>query len=90
MDCYDQFTSNDELHITTGISTSILGIAQKIQLLFKSIGKEVKIIPSSSKDEVQKDARNIPDPYIRKWWTPKTTVVDGISKVFDEIKLEYL
>ena len=90
MGCYDQFSSNDELHITTGVSTSILEIAQNIQSLFRSIGKEVKISPSSSKDEVQKDARNIPDPYIRKWWTPKTTVVDGISKVFDEIKLEYL
>jgi len=89
MGCYDQFSSTDELHITTGVSTSILEIAQNIQSLFKSIGKEIKISPSSSKDEVQKDARNIPDPYIRKWWTPKTTVVDGISKVFDEIKLEY-
>ena len=86
MGCYDQFSSTDELHITTGVSTSILEIAQNIQSLFKSIGKEIKISPSSSKDEVQKDARNIPDPYIRKWWTPKTTVVDGISKVFDEIK----
>jgi len=90
MGCYDQFSSTDELHITTGVSTSILEIAQNIQSLFKSIGKEIKISPSSSKDEVQKDARNIPDPYIRKWWTPKTTVIDGISKVFDEIKLEYL
>ncbi len=90
MGCHDQFSSTDELHITTGVSTSILEIAQNIQSLFKSIGKEIKISPSSSKDEVQKDARNIPDPYIRKWWTPKTTVVDGISKVFDEIKLEYL
>ena len=89
MGCYDQFTCDDELHITTGISTSILEIARNIQVLFKNIGKEVKVVPASSKDEVQKDARNIPDPYIRKWWTPKTTVVDGISKVFDEIKLEY-
>ena len=89
MDCYDQFSSTDELHITTGISTSILEIAQNIQTLFKSIGKEINISPSSSKDEVQKDARNIPDPYIRKWWTPKTNIVDGLSKVFDQIKLEY-
>ena len=90
MGCYDQFSSTDELHITTGVSTSILEIAQNIQSLFKSIGKEIKISPSSSKDEVQKDARNIPDSYIRKWWTPKTNIVDGISKVFDEIRLEYL
>ena len=89
MGCYDQFSSTDELHITTGVSTSILEIAQNIQTLFRSIGKEVKISPSSSKDEVQKDARNIPDPYIRKWWTPKTTVVDGLKKVFEEMKKDW-
>ena len=87
---YNSFSSDDELHITTGASTSILEIAQHIQVLFKKINLEIDIVPNKSKDEVQKDARNIPDPYIRKWWTPKTTVVDGISKVFDEIKLEYL
>ena len=86
MGCYDQFTCDDELHITTGVSTSILEIAQNIQTLFKGIGKEVKIVPSSSKDEVQKDARNIPDPYIKKWWQPKTSVEDGIAKVFEVMK----
>ena len=86
MGCYDQFTCDDELHITTGVSTSILEIAQNIQTLFKGIGKEVKIVPSSSKDEVQKDARNIPDSYIRKWWQPKTSVEDGIAKVFEVMK----
>ena len=86
MGCYDQFTCDDELHITTGVSTSILEIAQNIQTLFRDIDKEVKIVPSSSKDEVQKDARNIPDPYIRKWWQPKTSVEDGIAKVFEVMK----
>ena len=89
MDCYYQFTCDDELHITTGVSTSILEIARNIQVLFKNIGKEVKIVPASSKDEVQKDARNIPDPYIKKWWQPKTDVVDGITKVFEEMKKNY-
>jgi len=90
MGCYDQFTCDDELHITTGISTSILEIAQIIQVLFRNIGKEVEVIPASSKDEVQKDARNLSDPYIERWWRPKTDIVDGISKVFNEIKLNYL
>ena len=86
---YDSFSSDDELHITTGASTSILEIAQHIQVLFKKINREIDIFPNKSKDEVQKDARNISDPYIRKWWTPKTNIVDGLSKVFDQIKLEY-
>ena len=86
---YDSFSSDDELHITTGASTSILEIAQYIQVLFKKINLEIDIVPNKSKDEVQKDARNISDPYIKKWWTPKTNIVDGLSKVFDQIKLEY-
>ena len=86
---YNSFSSDDELHITTGASTSILEIAQYIQVLFKKINIEIDIVPNKSKDEVQKDARNISDPYIKKWWTPKTNIVDGLSKVFDQIKLEY-
>ena len=86
---YTAFTSSDELHITSGISTSILEIARNIQSLFKEIGKEVDVSPSPSKDEVQKDARNVPDPYIRKWWEPKTSITDGIKKVFTEMKKNY-
>ena len=86
---YNSFSSDDELHITTGASTSILEIAQYIQVLFKKINLEIDIVPNKSKDEVQKDARNVSDPYIKKWWTPQTNIVDGLSKVFDQIKLEY-
>ena len=89
MEKYSDFTSDNELHITSGISTSILGIARTIQSLFKEIGKEVGLAPSPSKDEVQKDARNVPDPYIRKWWEPKTSITDGIEKVFTEMKKNY-
>ena len=89
MEKYDDFTSDDDLHITTGDSTSILGIARTIQSLFKEIGREVTIAPSESKDEVQKDARNVPDPYIKQWWQPKTSVTEGITKVFTEMKKNY-
>ena len=89
MQDYDSFTSDDELHITTGNSTSILEIASEIQSLFKEIDREVSVVPAESKDEVQKDARNVPDPYIKKWWQPKTSVTEGITKVFNEMKKNY-
>ena len=89
MDRYSDFTSSDELHITSGVSTSILEIARQIQLYFGGIQKEVEIVPAASKDEVQKDARNVPDPYIRKWWEPKTSITHGIGKVFTEMKKNY-
>ena len=86
---YSEFTSSDELHITSGVSTSILEIARQIQLYFEGIQEKVEIVPATSKDEVQKDARNIPDPYIRKWWEPKTSITEGIGKVFEEMKKNY-
>ena len=86
---YSAFTSDDELHITSGVSTSILEIARNIQSLFKEIGREVTVVPNESRDEVQKDARNVPNSYITKWWQPKTSVTEGITKVFNEMKKNY-
>ena len=89
MEKYDDFTSDNDLHITTGVSTSILGIAGTIQNLFRQAGRKITVVPAKSKDEVQKDARNVPDPCIKKWWQPKTSVPDGIAKVFNEMKKDY-
>ena len=89
MGSYDDLSSNDELHITTGNYTTILEIAEIIQRLFSNIEKEIVISPAESKDEVQKDARNVPDPYIRKFWEPKTSVKEGITKVFEEMRKNY-
>ena len=89
MENYSDFTSDDDLHITTGDSTDILGIAGTIQNLFRQAGRKITVVPAKSKDEVQKDARNVPDPYIKKWWQPKTSVTEGITKVFNEMKKNY-
>ncbi|AAX44636.1 nucleotide-sugar epimerase [Prochlorococcus phage P-SSM2] len=86
MSKYSEFTSDNDLHITSGNSTSILEIGREIQKLFKGIGKEIEVVPSEEKDVVQKDARNIADPFFRKWWEPKTSLVEGIGKVFNEMK----
>jgi len=89
MQSYAKLTSDDELHITTGVYTTVLEIASEIKSLFSSIGKEITITPAQSKDEVQKDARNEPDPYIKKFWEPKTSVPDGLQKVFEEMRKDY-
>ena len=90
MEEYSNLSSDDELHITTGVYTSILEIAQEIRKLFTDIGKEVEVIPSEKKDEVQKDARNKPDSFIRKIWQPKTSVKDGLKKVFEVMKNDWV
>ena len=89
MDEYDNLSCDDELHITTGVYTTVLEIAAEIKSLFSGIGKEIKITPAQSKDEVQKDARNEPDPYIKEFWQPTTSVKEGLKKVFEEMKKDY-
>jgi len=90
MNNYQDLSSDDELHITTGIYTSILEIADEIKKLFSNIGKDVIIKPAQSKDEVQRDARNIADPFINeRFWQAKTSVQDGLKKVFEEMKNDW-
>ena len=86
---YSEFTSDSELHITSFRSTTILEIAKIIQGIFKAEGKTVSVEKAQTKDEVQKDLRNEANPFIRKWWKAKTSIEDGIEKVFEEIKKNY-
>ena len=64
MNNYNEFSSDDNLHITSFKQTSILEIGEIIQSLFKDIGKDVTVSPAKSKDEVQKDKRNEADTFI--------------------------
>ena len=86
---YDQFTSDSELHITSFRSTTILEIAKIIQGIFKANGKTVAVEKAQKKDEVQKDARNEANPFIRKWWKAKTSIEDGIEKIYEVMKKDY-
>ena len=86
MEEYETLDSDDNLHITSFHSTTILEIANIIRQLFLSDHKIITLIPSEAKDEVQKDARNEADSYILKLWKPKTSIRDGIKKVFKVMK----
>ena len=87
MEKYSDFSSEDNLHITSFHSTKIIDIANMIVGQFNLIGKtDVKVLPSDEKDSVQMDKRNKPDLYITKWWMPKTTIEQGIAKVFLDMK----
>ena len=86
---YSEFTSDSELHITSFRSTTILEIANIIQGIFKAEGKTVAVEKAQTKDEVQKDARNEANPFIRKWWKAKTSIEDGIEKIYEAMKKDY-
>ena len=86
---YDEFYANDPLHITNFDYTTIREVAIIIENEFRLIGKPVNILPGKASDTVQLDKRNEADPFIRKYWSPKTDLVTGISKVFEAMKKNY-
>ena len=91
MNNYTDFTSEDDLHITSFRSTKIIDIASIINGQFNLIGKyDVKLQPSEEKDSVQMDKRNKPSTYLSKWWMPKTTIEQGITKVFKYMEKNYV
>ena len=91
MEHYVDFKSTDPLHITSFRSDSIKEVAAIIQGQFNLIGKyDVRIKPGLAKDSVQLDKRNEADNHIFGWWMPKTNIQDGITKVFNEMKKEYI
>ena len=78
---YNQIDRTKALHITNFQWDNIISIAETI--------KEItgcKIIKGEKKDTVQLDKCNEPDPYILNFWKPKTTLQEGIKKVFNLIK----
>jgi len=88
---YDEFKSDDPLHITSFKNNSILEVAETIQDVFKEHGmNHIEILPSKSKDSVQMDKKNKPDTYILDWWQPKTTLMSGITKVFEAMKNDWV
>ena len=89
MENYKELKPTDPLHITNFDYTSILDVARIIEKEFKNIGKTVNISPSESKDSVQLDKRNEADRFIEKYWSPKTNLETGISKVFASMKGDY-
>jgi len=90
MENFTDFTSEDNLHITSFHYTKIIDIASIISGQFALMGKyDIVIKPSEEKDSVQLDKRNMADTFISKWWMPKTTIDQGIAKVFNAMRKDY-
>lgn len=91
MNNYSDFTPEDNLHITSFKSTKVIDIANIICGQFNLIGKyDVTVKPSVERDSVQMDKRNKADTFIMKWWIPKTTIEQGVSKIFEVMKNDWI
>jgi len=85
MNNYNEFKSEDKLDITSFSSIKIIDLAKIIQKKFASMGKKVDIKPSIDTDTVQQNSKNVASKYLLNWWTPLTSLDDGIEKVFKEM-----
>jgi len=90
MNNYGDFKPDDPLHITSFRQSSIKEVADIIVGQFNLIGKFIKIKPGVAKDSVQLDKRNEANNYITGWWLPKTNLQDGIAKVFNAMKDDWI
>jgi nucleoside-diphosphate-sugar epimerase len=77
---YNNIERDKPLHITNFEWNTIQEIANTISEI-----KKCEIIPSINKDTVQLDKRNEPDPYILNFWKPKTSLEEGINKIYNLI-----
>ena len=90
MNCYSDFKPEDPLHITSFRGNTIKEVSEIITGQFNLIGKSIKIKPGLAKDSVQLDKRNQANNYITGWWMPKTNLQDGIAKVFEVMKNDWI
>ena len=75
---YKKVDKKKEYTITSFEWNKVYEIADILDVL-----SSCKIIPADRKDETQRNAMNEPDPYIKKYWKPKTTLQEGIMKLYN-------
>ena len=79
---YTEIPRSEPLHITNFEWTNILNVASIIASHFPG----AKVVPAISKDEVQKDKRNEPNPFVHNYWKSKTTLEQGIANIVEAMK----
>ncbi|MHA2084099.1 MAG: SDR family oxidoreductase [Candidatus Thorarchaeota archaeon] len=77
MDRFDDIDRSRNLHITNFSWSKIIDIAKIISTKFDSCD----IQPSDKIDDVQLNKKNEADEYILEFWSPKTSLDVGISKI---------
>jgi nucleoside-diphosphate-sugar epimerase len=75
---YNELDRNQNYHITNFEWIAIKQIASIIQEI-----SGCDVFPSEKEDQTQKNAMNEADNYILNYWTPKTQIKDGITKLYN-------
>lgn len=75
---YTKIPRDNEYHVTSFEWNTIKEIAD-----FLDVITSCEVIPSDRKDETQKNAMNEPNPFVLDYWKPKTSLKDGIMKLYN-------
>jgi nucleoside-diphosphate-sugar epimerase len=79
---YQEVPRSEPLHISNFEWTTVLNVASIIASHFPN----TQVIPSVSKDEVQKDKRNEPHSFVHTYWKSTTSLEQGIAKIVEVMK----
>ena len=71
------------IDLTSTNYVKIIYVANIIKKLLLKKNIKIKIIPSKLKDSVQLNKKNKADRYLFKFWKPKFSLEEGISKIID-------
>ena len=71
------------IDLTSTKYVKIIYVANIIKKLLLKKNIKIKIIPSKLKDSVQLNKKNKADRYLFKFWKPKFSLEEGISRVID-------
>ena len=75
---YKKLDKNKDYCITSFEWNKVYKIAEVLDVL-----SSCEVIPADRKDETQRNAMNEPDPYIKKYWQPRTSLKEGIMKLYN-------
>jgi nucleoside-diphosphate-sugar epimerase len=75
---YKKLNKTKEYSITNFKWNKVSEIAIILDIL-----SSCKVIAADRKDETQLNAMNEPDPYIKKYWQPRTSLQEGIMKLYN-------
>jgi nucleoside-diphosphate-sugar epimerase len=80
---YDIFKNKNIIDLSYGKYTKIINVAGIIKNLFKKKGIDIKVIKGEKNDQLQKNKKNTPNTYFKKYWKPKFSLEQGIEEVFN-------
>ena len=80
---YNTFKNKNIVDLSYGKYTKITKIAEIIKNLFKKKGLDIKVTRGKKIDQLQKNKKNMPNIYLKKYWKPKFSLEQGIEEVLN-------